>query len=242
MAVIRVNKTAEYTVLSNYHFKEKEMSLKAKGLLSLMLSLPDNWDYSIAGLVTLSKDGKDSVMNALIELEQFGYLERTRLFDKQGRFAGYNYDIYERPYAEKPYAEKPNTENPPQLNTNQLNTNIDRLINNDLIKAVKTQIDYDALLTHTNKDDLASVIDAIATLKTVTEPQKFGGNIYDPEYIRARADEVNAEHIKYVLECFYEKREKIRNIKSYLTTAVFNATITHGAFISNAVRADGLLD
>lgn len=129
VAVIRVNKTSDYTVMSNAHFKEKEMSLKAKGLLSLMLSLPDTWDYSIAGLVTLSRDGKDSVMNALSELEKFGYLIRSRAVDEKGRFAGYNYDIYEKPQTEKPYAENPNTdnpntENPPQLNNNKLITNI----------------------------------------------------------------------------------------------------------------------
>ena len=129
VAVIRVNKTADYTVMSNAHFKEKEMSLKAKGLLSLMLSLPDTWDYSIAGLVTLSRDGKDSVMNALSELEEFGYLIRSRAVDEKGRFAGYNYDIYEKPqtgnpYAENPNTDKPNTENPPQLNNNKLIPNI----------------------------------------------------------------------------------------------------------------------
>lgn len=138
MAVIRINKTADYTVMSNAHFKEKEMSLKAKGLLSLMLSLPDGWDYSIAGLVALSKDGKDGVMAALNELEAFCYLKRTRLTKANGQFDGYDYDIFEKPYAEranaekpkqekpkeeKPYAEIPNTENPPQLNTNQSSTN-----------------------------------------------------------------------------------------------------------------------
>lgn len=127
MAVIRVNKTADYTVISNMHFKEKEMSLKAKGLLSMMLSLPDDWDYSIAGLVVLSKDGKESVMSALSELEEFGYLRRTRLTDTKGRFAGYDYDIYEKPFSDnpktdKPYAENPNTENPTQLNTKKTNT------------------------------------------------------------------------------------------------------------------------
>lgn len=132
MAVIRVNKTGDYTVMSNAHFKEKEMSLKAKGLLSLMLSLPDTWDYSIAGLVTLSKDGKDSVMNALSELEELGYLVRTKVIDDKGRFAGYDYNIYENPQTGKPYAEnpntdKPNTENPPQLNTKQFNTNISKI-------------------------------------------------------------------------------------------------------------------
>lgn len=120
MAVIRVHKTEDYTIMSNTHFREKNMSLKAMGLLSLMLSLPDDWDYSVMGLTTLSKDGKDSVMSALNELEKFGYLKRSCLNDECGRFAGYDYDIYEQPqaadadeptetpYAEKPYAEKPN--------------------------------------------------------------------------------------------------------------------------------------
>lgn len=124
MAVFRVNKTGDYTIMSNSHFKAREMTLKAKGLLSLMLSLPEEWDYSIAGLCTLSKDGKDSVMNALQELETLGYLFRTKLTDDKGRFAGYDYDIYESPQTEKPYAENPNTEkpyaeNPPQLNTKE---------------------------------------------------------------------------------------------------------------------------
>lgn len=121
MAVMRVHKNANYTIMSNHHFKEKGMSLKAKGLLSLMLSLPDDWDYSIAGLTTLSKDGKDSVMSALKELEAFGYLIRTRLTDERGRFAGYDYDIFEEPkqapYSENPKTKKSDTENPPQLNT-----------------------------------------------------------------------------------------------------------------------------
>lgn len=125
MAVMRVHKNANYTVMSNTHFKEKGMSLKAKGLLSLMLSLPDDWDYSIAGLATLSKDGKDSVMSALKELEQFGYLIRTRLTDERGRFAGYDYDIFEaprRPYSENPQTDISGSENPRQLNTNKQST------------------------------------------------------------------------------------------------------------------------
>lgn len=150
MAVFRVHKNENYTVLSNYHFKEKKMSLKAKGLLSLMLSLPESWDYSAAGLVTLSKDGKDSVNAALKELEKFGYLRRTQAYDESGKFGGYNYEIFEQPsdaviaeirekagkepkgttkapFAEnpstgKPTTEKPTTENPQELNTNDLNT------------------------------------------------------------------------------------------------------------------------
>lgn len=128
MAVFRVNRNKNYTHMANYHFREKGMSLKAKGLLSLMLSLPDEWDYSANGLATLSKDGKDSVKKTLVELEQFGYLKRTRVTDAKGRFIGYDYDIFEKPTTENPLTEnpsteKPTTENPTQLNTKESNTN-----------------------------------------------------------------------------------------------------------------------
>ena len=113
------------------------MSLKAKGLISLMLSLPDDWDYSIAGLATLSKDGKDSIMSALGELEKFGYLTRTRLTDDKGRFAGVEYNIYEVPQPKKPVAENanegnenagnPNAENRTQSNTNSINYLLDKI-------------------------------------------------------------------------------------------------------------------
>ena len=119
--IIRVNKTKDYTVMSNYHLHEKDMSLKAKGLLSLMLSLPDDWDYSIDGLIKLSKDGKDSVTAAILELEKFGYLVRTQAKDKSGRFSGYDYDVYENPMTGEPLTENPLTENPTQLNTNNQN-------------------------------------------------------------------------------------------------------------------------
>ena len=140
MSVIRVNKTKNYTVLSNYHFKEKGMSLKAKGLLSLMLSLPDDWNYSISGLVKLSKDGKDSVMSALSELEKFGYLYRVKTINEKGQYSGIEYNIFEEPQtdlavtdkqnADKLKADKQNAEKPPLLNTNSLNTNNNKIIYN----------------------------------------------------------------------------------------------------------------
>lgn len=132
MSVIRVEKTKNYTVMSNYHFKEKDMSLKAKGLLSLMLSLPDKWDYSIAGLVAICKENETAIKSALKELQQFGYVKVDKIMpDKteSGRIE-YVYNIYEKPKQE---GKKQGVENLPieiqgvenhtQLNTNKLNTN-----------------------------------------------------------------------------------------------------------------------
>lgn len=132
MSVIRVEKTKNYTVMSNYHFKEKTMSLKSKGLLSLMLSLPDNWDYSIAGLVAICKENETAIKSALKELQQFGYVKVDKIMpDKteSGRIE-YVYNIYEKPKQEDKkqgvenlHVEIQRVENPTQLNTNKLNTN-----------------------------------------------------------------------------------------------------------------------
>lgn len=103
MAVIRVNKTKDYTVMSNYHFREREMSLKAKGLLSLMLSLPPTWDYSIAGLVAICKEKESAIVSTLKELKKFGYLHIEKLMPNQtasGRIE-YIYNVYEKPCLEK---------------------------------------------------------------------------------------------------------------------------------------------
>lgn len=132
MSVIRVNNTKGFTVMSNYHFQDKEISLKAKGLLGLMLSLPSNWDYSVNGLVAIVKENKAAVQTALKELEEHKYLKRTRVQDETGRF-DYIYDIYEKPYDKLPCTENrctdiqctevQCTENQPQINTNKQNTN-----------------------------------------------------------------------------------------------------------------------
>ena len=127
MSVYRRHKKTDYSVIDNCVFKDKELTLKAKGLLSTILSLPDDWKYSIEGLASLCADGTTSVTSALNELISKGYIVRTRSNDESGRFNGYIYDIYEKP--QKPCLENPITadtitENPTQLNTNISNTNI----------------------------------------------------------------------------------------------------------------------
>ena len=132
MGVIRVNKNKDYTTMSNYHFRDKELSLRAKGLLSQMLSLPEDWDYSIEGLASLNKEGVKAIRSTLQELEDRGYLIRTRVNDEKGHFA-YVYDIFEKPQTEDlPYypqghavqghAVQGHTLKDRQLNTKELNT------------------------------------------------------------------------------------------------------------------------
>ena len=171
MAIIKVNKTKNYTTISNFHLREKDMSLKAKGLLSLMLSLPEDWDYSVGGLAKLSKDGKDSVTNTLIELERFGYVKRTQCLNDKKQFDGYDYDIYEEPQFEEenpltgnpltenpltgnPLTENPLTGNPLTGNPPQLNTNINKLLINNkeekYKKEEKTEIPYVEIIDYLN--------------------------------------------------------------------------------------------
>ena len=103
MSVFRVHKTKDFTVLSNYHLKDKGLSLQAKGLLSVMLSLPDDWKYSISGLAAISKEGKKAIKSTLDELKEHGYLVVTKHAPKAGdRYISYEYDVFERPVSTKP--------------------------------------------------------------------------------------------------------------------------------------------
>ena len=118
MSTFRVNKNVNYTVMSNHHLQDKRLSLKAKGLLSYMLSLPDDWDYSLKGLTTGCRDGIDSVRSAVHELEDGGYLCRSKVRDARGRIIDYNYEVFELPQKERiekrpaPVPNSPSSENP----------------------------------------------------------------------------------------------------------------------------------
>ena len=147
MAVYRVERTRDYTVMSNHHLKDPGLSLKAKGLLAIMLSLPDDWNYSTRGLAAICKEGVEAIGNTLKELERAGYVVRRQLRGEHGRVGSVEYTIYEKPQTPptdpsgtdapspptgppdtaspctgfpdtvKPDADVPDTENPAQLNT-----------------------------------------------------------------------------------------------------------------------------
>lgn len=129
--VFRINKTKDFTIMSNHHLKNRNLTLKAKGLMSLMLSLPDDWDYSMKGLVSICQENGTAVKTALKELKDNGYLKITGHREESGKFT-YEYNIYENPYIENqptvpcidyPSTEEPMTEEPMTENRHQLNTN-----------------------------------------------------------------------------------------------------------------------
>ena len=113
MATFRVNKTSDYTVISNYHLREKGMSLKAKGLLTLMLSLPENWDYSISGLASICAENETAIKTGLNELKKFGYLRISKIFPNKKRGnkkIEYVYEIFEKPLGEDKRQKEQKTE------------------------------------------------------------------------------------------------------------------------------------
>ena len=115
MPVFRVERNKGYTVMSNYHLRDKSLSLKAKGLLSQILSLPEDWDYTLKGLALINREKIDAIRQAIRELEQAGYIVRSRERDERGRLRGADYVIYEQPQT-PPALDLPTLENPTQLN------------------------------------------------------------------------------------------------------------------------------
>ena len=144
MAVFRVERTTGYTVMSNHHLRNKELTLKAKGLLSQMLSLPENWDYTLAGLSYINRESIDAIRTAIWELEKAGYITRRQGRDEKGKMTAIEYTIYEQPQPpgldypilenptaanpilENPTTDNPTSENPTQLNKDRSRTNLSK--------------------------------------------------------------------------------------------------------------------
>ena len=282
MAVCRVEKTKNYTTMSNYHLRDPNLSNKARGLLSTMLSLPETWDYTTRGLAAICKDGVDGITAQLKELEQFGYLIRHRIRDGNGRIVDMEYIIYERPHPASPDTEKPDMVKPdmalPRLET-PAQRNIDKRITDESItdlsithsilseeprssvladleakrkegsyrdmdvyrEIVKENIDYDILLADMpyDRDRLEEVLELI--VETVCSTKKYirvAGTDYPAEVVRSRLLKLDAEHIRFVFDCLKENTTKIRNIKQYLLTTLYNAPTTIGNYYSALVQHD----
>ena len=273
MAVYRVNKNRGYTVMANYHLRDKTLSLKAVGLLSKMLSFNDGWQFSTKGLSAICKEGPDAVLAALRELEDAGYLVRHQSRDEKGRMSSMVFEIYEKPQTglpdtEKPHTEKPDTdnpftgkpctENPAQLNTNQVITNERnnslrnyQSINLDGMDRMAERASYEELirenlelelLERNNRIDADRVnelveimLDAICS----TSPTiRINGEDMPQAVVKSRFLKLDSSHIEYVLHAMDENPSDIRNIRAYLLTALYNASLTMDNYYAALVNHD----
>ncbi len=310
MPVIRTAHNDDYTVMSNYHLRDNNLSLKAKGLLSFMLSLPDDWDYSLSGLASINRESKDAIRSALVELEKAGYVCRHQTVDSRGKFSKSEYVVYEVPQSaeelplsenttvsgesekstlsknatanldistddtvESTMLEKSTTEKTTAKNTTQLNKDIQNKEkqNTDFInpsfpflqvsrddeeekrkemsaeeienyrEVIRYNIDYDILVDDHPEDKhrLDEVVELLT--ETVCSTKKYiriGGSDYPTEAVKARLLQLDMYHIKFVFDCMSKNKTKIRNIRQYLLTALYNAHSTIENYYSAKVNHD----
>ena len=265
MAVFRIEKTRDYTVMSNHHLRDKSLSLKAKGLLSLMLSLPEEWDYTTKGLARICKDGVDSICAGVRELEEHGYVIRQRVRNANGQLGAIEYTILEQPRPPEPKPGKPERENPvldnpeqaspvlgepgqenpAQLNTKETN-NENSKYESDLIRTqyrnlILDNIEY-ALLAARNPTDRARLDELVhLMLDTVCARRKtirIAQNDFPTEVVKSQFLKLNAEHIQYVLDRMRQNTTEIRNIKQYLLAALYNAPLTMENYYAAQINHD----
>ena len=337
MAVIRISKTKGFTVMSNYHLRDKNLTLKAKGLLSMMLSLPDGWHYSVRGLASICKEGVSSISATIRELDDCGYIRRHQPI-VDGKFQEIEYIIYETPQAktadaasnttgdsdenaggnhpdnpgpddaepcpdsahsdfpypgnpctENPHTENSHTENPHTGNTGtenshaykrkkqskteksntdgtkhpsinqraaqpEMNDGADAAQNALLEQMgavrmadefaryreyVKESIEFDRLCERYERDTLEGIVEImVETLCSKAPYTRIGGQNFPTEVVKSRLMKLDSDHIEYVMTALSMNTTKIRNLKAYLLTTLYNSYTTINPFYDNWVQSD----
>lgn len=273
MAVFRVEKTKDFTIMSNYHLRDKNLSLKAKGLLSQMLSLPEEWDYTLAGLAHINKESKDAIRTTILELEKAGYITRHQTTTEGGRFGSNEYVIRERPLPHEPLTENPTTdstptaipmsENPTQFNINSSKTEKEKteLSSTDSLpisqkpnrtevtaaeirsyrEIIAQNISYGLLCQEYphQQEQMAEILEILVeTVCTTRQTVRVAGNNFPTEVVKGRLMKLTAEHIRFVLGCLSRNTTKIRNIRQYLLTTLYNAPTTIDNYYAAMVSHD----
>lgn len=278
MAVFRVPKIENFTMMSNHHLRNKKLSLKAVGLMSKILSLPDEWDYSLKGLAKLNTDGIDGVRSAVQELEDAGYIIRRQRRDKNGRMAQSEYLVFEIPELAKPASDSPSSEkpmpvkpasdvptsgNPMQINTNQVITHQEKtlLINTPSInhsgsgrrndrtdwmdererykEIIEENIEYEIMKDRSDGDRLGEIVEIMLDAVCSTSPTiRINGEDMPQPVVKSRFLKLDSGHIDYVLQAMNDCPSDIRNIRAYLLTALYNASLTIDNYYSARVNYD----
>ena len=273
VAVYRVNKNRGYTVMANFHLRDKSLSLKAVGLLSKMLSFNDGWKFSTKGLSAICKEGPDAILSALRELEKHGYLVRHRQRDGKGRMSSTIFEIYEEPQESTPEREMPHTENPcvekpdvdnphgdksAQINTDQVITQerntlsknyqsinldgMDRMDEREQYRELirdNLEIDIRSQDRHYDLDRVNEIVEIMLDAVCSTSPTiRINGEDMPQPVVKSRFLKLDSGHIDYVLQAMNDCPSDIRNIRAYLLTALYNASLTIDNYYSARVNYD----
>ena len=251
--------------MSNHHLRNMEISLKAKGLLSVMLSLPDNWDYTIKGLSIINKEGLDAIRSTIHELELAGYVERQRTRDTRGRFHTSEYIIREKPVS--PVSGNPTLDTPTQVNP--MSGNPTQISKEEIIKdksitdlstthsffqaqsaegmngddernRIKSQIEYDCMAERYSRsqlDELVEIMLEVALNRSQTI--RIGRDQeYPREYVQERFSKINASHIERVMDGIEDNQTPVKSTKSYLLAVLFNSVSTIDHYYTIQANAD----
>jgi len=299
MAVFRVPKHKDFTVMSNHHLRNRTLSLKAKGLLSLMLSLPEGWDYTLAGLAHICRDGLSSIRATISELEEQGYLRRRRLRNEKGQLTDTEYTILElpeppaatldsggpqsppspicenrtqashpicdfqildSPTLDSPMQGKPVLENRTQLNTQVINDSCKSNIQESSIHPINPagraidamdgmaatyrdlimdSIEYDILSERYGRERTDEVVELmLEVVLSRRDTVRIAGDEYPREVVKSRLLKITSSHVEYVFDCLDRNVTKVRNIKAYLLTALYNAPATMDSYYRAEVNHD----
>ena len=273
MAVYRVNKTRGYTVMANFHLRDKNLSLKAVGLLSKMLSFNDGWKFSTRGLAAICKEGPDAILTALRELEKNGYLVRHQERNANGRMGSMIFEIYEEPQEVLPDTEKPHTENPDTVNpvteqphteksaqrnmeqvitqeeninsSNYQSINLDGMDGMDMRsryeELIRDNLELDILAqsSRLDMDRINEMVEIMLDVVCSTKPTiRINGEDMPQQVVKSRFLKLNSSHIEYILDAMRDCPSDIRNIRAYMLTVLYNASLTIDNYYSALVNRD----
>ena len=268
MPVFRVSKNRDFTVIANSVFKDRRLSPKAKGILVEMLSLPENWDYTLKGLTTLFSDGIDSIRQGIKELEEHGYIVRERKRDARGRLGGMEYVIYETPEKvvensapeqSSPANAEPTEDFPAQevsiedkamlykeLNKSRTKESSTHLSNpyqsityDEARETVKENIEYEILSERYPVERLDEIVDiASEALCSKRSTFSLGKDTYPYALVKDRLLRLDSSHIEYILDCIDGNTTDIRNIKPYMLKTLINAPATMDSYYRTKVNHD----
>ena len=262
MAYCKVEFNSGYTIVSNELMRDKRLSLKAKGLQAMILSLPPDWDMTIEGLSSICRECADTISSILKELEAAGYLSRYRERNSNGRYGQMQYTFFQSPLHNKPVRSPPDRKNsglvnPVQDNSGQLSkekSNKDRS-NKDcfdilsvnqpdamdemrIYKAIiHENVDYEILREQINDERLDEIVEIM--LECICSTSKsliIGKEAVPKEVVKSRFLKINSSHIEYVLNSLDSNTTKVRNIKSYLKTVLYNAPATINSYYAAEVN------